>query len=279
MKNMANVIGVTMPRLLYGTAWKKDKTADLVEKAVKLGFRGIDTACQPKHYHEAGVGEAILKLANAGIPRKDLYIQTKFTPLNGQDPFNVPYNKKAPLSDQVAESFEVSKKNLGVSYIDGLILHSPLENMDQLMEVWQAMEEIHQQGGTKLIGISNCYDVQLLQQLYEAATIKPTILQNRFYADTNYDNELRTFCIEQKMMYQSFWTLTANPHILSSKAVQEAARSLSKTAPQILFRTLVDLGIVPLTGTSSEQHMKEDLDILNFTLPKSVTQEVASLFT
>ncbi len=279
MKNMANVTGVAMPRLLYGTAWKKDRTADLVVKAVKQGFRGIDTACQPKHYNEAGVGEAISKLASAGIPRKDLYIQTKFTPLNGQDPFNIPYNKKASLNEQVVESFEISKKNLGVSYIDGLILHSPLENMDQLMVVWQAMEEIHKQGGTKLIGISNCYDVQLLQQLYEAATIKPTILQNRFYEDTHYDSELRTFCIEQKMIYQSFWTLTANPHILSSKAVQEASQAYQKTAPQILFRTLVDLGMVPLTGTSSEQHMKEDLDIFNFTLPESVTQEIASLFT
>ena len=90
-----NLSGVAMPCLLYGTAWKKDKTADLVTRAVKYGFRGIDTACQPKHYNEAGVGEAIQRLTSEGITRKDLYIQTKFTPLNGQDPLNIPYDRRA----------------------------------------------------------------------------------------------------------------------------------------------------------------------------------------
>ena len=215
MKNI-NLSGVEMPCLLYGTAWKKDKTAHLVIKAVKYGFRGVDTACQPKHYNEAGVGEAIQRLISEGITRKDLYIQTKFTPLNGQDPLNIPYDRRAPLSEQVAQSFVVSKKNLCTSYVDGLILHSPLENMDRLMIVWQAMEQIYHQAETKQIGISNCYDLGMLKQLYEAAVIKPAVLQNRFYRDTGYDNEIRKWCQEHKIIYQSFWTLTANPQILSS---------------------------------------------------------------
>jgi len=279
MKNITDLSGVTMPCLLYGTAWKKDKTADLVTTAVKYGFRGIDTACQPKHYNEAGVGEAIQRLTNEGINRKDLYIQTKFSPLNGQDPLNIPYNRKAPLNEQVAQSFEVSKKNLGVSYVDGLILHSPLENINQSMIVWQAMEQIYNQGGTKLIGISNCYDLEMLKQLYKASFIKPAVVQNRFYQDTDYDNMLRKWCQEQKIIYQSFWTLTANPQILSSETVQKAAQTHQKTASQIFFRVLVEIGIVPLTGTCSEKHMQEDLEIFNFNLPQPVIQEVASLFT
>lgn len=268
-----------MPCMLYGTAWKKDKTADLVTAAVKYGFRGIDTACQPKHYNEAGVGEAIQRLTNEGITRKELYIQTKFTPVNGQDPFNIPYDRKAPLSEQVAQSFEVSLKNLGVSFLDGLILHSPLENIDRTMIAWQAMEQIYQKGGTKRIGISNCYDLQTLKQLYEASSIKPTILQNRFYQDTNYDSEIRKWCNDRNIIYQSFWTLTANPQILSSGTVQKAADKYQKTAEQIFFRVLVDIGIVPLTGTCSDKHMKEDLEIVNFDLPETVIQEITSLFT
>ena len=279
MKNMAHLPGVVVPRLLYGTAWKKDKTADLVTQAVKYGFRGIDTACQPKHYNEAGVGEAIQRLIIEGINRKDLYIQTKFTPVNGQDPLNIPYNGRAPLSEQVAQSFEVSKKNLCVSYVDGLILHSPLENMDRSMIVWQAMEQIYHQGETKQIGISNCYDLEMLKQLYEAAFIKPTVLQNRFYQDTGYDREIRKWCQEQKIIYQSFWTLTANPQILASETVQKAAQTYQKTRAQIFFRVLVDIGIVPLTGTCSDKHMKEDLEIFNFDLPIPVVKEIASLFT
>lgn len=275
---MMSSSGIAMPCLLYGTAWKKDRTADLVTKAVKYGFRGIDTACQPKHYNEAGVGEAIQRLAREDIYRNELYIQTKFTPINGQDPLNIPYDRNAPLNEQVAQSFEASQKNLGVNDVDSLILHSPLENIHQTMIAWQAMEHIHKHGGTKYIGISNCYDLEILKQLYEAAFVKPSILQNRFYQDTDYDNEIRKWCREKKIIYQSFWTLTANPQILSSKAVQQAAQVYQKTAAQIFFRVLVEMGVVPLTGTCSDKHMKEDLEIFNFNLPKTVIQEIILLF-
>jgi diketogulonate reductase-like aldo/keto reductase len=278
MKKITKLLGVAIPCLLYGTAWKKDKTADLVTTAIKSGFKGIDTACQPKHYNEAGVGEAIQRLASEGITRKELCIQIKFTPLNGQDPFNVPYDREAPLSEQVAQSFEVSKKNLGVTYVDGLILHSPLENIDQSMMVWEAMEQIYKKGETKQIGISNFYDLEMLKQLYKAAFIKPAILQNRFYQETGYDNEICKWCQEKKIIYQSFWTLTANPQILSSEILQRVAQTYQKTVAQIFFRVLVDIGIVPLTGTCSEEHMKEDLEVFNFVLPITVTHEIASLF-
>ena len=79
-----------MPSMIYGTAWKKDQTARLLLEALKAGFKGIDTACQPKHYCEALVGDA---LNLSGIDRSELYIQTKFTPLAGQDPSAIPYDK------------------------------------------------------------------------------------------------------------------------------------------------------------------------------------------
>lgn len=268
-----------MPHMIYGTAWKKEKTADLVTKAVKYGFRAIDTACQPRHYHEVGVGEALKRLMEEGFNRQDLFIQTKFTPINGQDPFNIPYDKNAPLSDQVAQSFEASKKNLGVSYIDSLLIHSPLESIGQTLIAWKAMESIHHRGEVKQIGLSNCYDLEALKMLYEAATVKPTILQNRFYVDTGYDGEIRKWCKEQKVVYQSFWTLTASPQILSSELVQKAAETHQKTAPQIVFRVLIDIGVVPLTGTTSDQHMKEDLAVSNFNLPKDLVDEIALLFS
>lgn len=75
-----------MPPLIYGTAWKKERTADLVIQAIKAGFCGIDTACQPKHYNESLVGEALVKLGKHNISRDSLFLQTKFTPLSGQDP-------------------------------------------------------------------------------------------------------------------------------------------------------------------------------------------------
>jgi diketogulonate reductase-like aldo/keto reductase len=135
-----------MPRIIYGTAWKKDRTADLVVKAVQAGFRGIDTACQPKHYNEALVGEAFMRLKNQGIEREALFLQTKFTPLSGQDPRQVPYDKNSPVELQVAQSFETSKKNLQTEYVESLILHSPLVPHALLMKVWRAMEKIQKTG-------------------------------------------------------------------------------------------------------------------------------------
>src|SRR5580692_10905455 len=135
---------VRSPRILYGTAWKKDDTESLVRKAIQQGFRGIDTACQPKHYHEAGVGAAVSALtddrvSNDGLARQDLYLQTKFTSLSGQDPTRIPYDPKAPLAEQVRQSFAVSLRNLATDYLDCLILHSPLPNARQNLEVWQTM--------------------------------------------------------------------------------------------------------------------------------------------
>ncbi|HEX4938173.1 MAG TPA: aldo/keto reductase, partial [Candidatus Kapabacteria bacterium] len=155
--------GVAVPRILYGTAWKKERTTALVLQAFRAGFRGIDTACQPKHYDEAGVGGALRQLQTQGIRRGDYYLQTKFTPLSGQDPERVPYDPSAPLADQVAQSFAASCRNLHTDQLDGLILHSPLPTAAQTLTAWRAMEQIQQQGGTRQLGISNCYDLRVLQ--------------------------------------------------------------------------------------------------------------------
>lgn len=74
-------LGLKMPKMIYGTAWKKERTRTLVEPALHSGFRGVDTACQPKHYSEALVGEALLNMQREGIKREDVFIQTKFTPV------------------------------------------------------------------------------------------------------------------------------------------------------------------------------------------------------
>src|SRR5580693_7114912 len=93
-----------VPDFLYGTAWKEDRTAALVELALRAGFRGIDTANQRRHYHEAGVGEGLAAVYRAGVvTRADLFLQTKFTYRPGQD-HRLPYDPAASLSVQVAQS-------------------------------------------------------------------------------------------------------------------------------------------------------------------------------
>jgi diketogulonate reductase-like aldo/keto reductase len=281
MKNLewfTTSANVRMPKIIYGTAWKKEKTTELVIKAVKMGFRAIDTACQPKHYSESLVGEALQNLKNEGIEREEIFLQTKFTSVNGQDPNNIPYDKNAPLENQVAQSFEKSKKNLNTNYVDSLVLHGPMGSHALNLKVWNAMEKIFKEKEARQLGISNCYDLRVLQDLYKNVDIKPAVVQNRFYNATGYDKELRNWCSQNGIIYQSFWTLTANPEILVSNLFQDIAKRLDKTAPQILFRFLTQIGIAPLTGTNSEKHMKEDLSIFEFELSKNDIDKINNLF-
>ncbi|HEU4616490.1 MAG TPA: aldo/keto reductase [Gammaproteobacteria bacterium] len=269
--------GVAVPRIIYGTAWKKAATEGLVARALRLGFRGVDTACQPKHYDEAGVGRGMAASYDERLQRSNLYVQTKFTPIGGHDPRRVPYDRRAPLAAQLAQSFAASLRNLATDYLDCLLLHSPLGTPEQTAEVWGAMETIYDAGGARQLGISNCYDADYLAELYGFARIKPAVVQNRFYAETGYDRPIRAFCAARGIVYQSFWTLTANPHLLGSREVAELAETHGRTPAQILFRCLSAEGIVPLTGTASEQHMREDLEIFDFDLEEGDRRRVTAL--
>jgi diketogulonate reductase-like aldo/keto reductase len=112
------IAGVQVPRFLYGTAWKEDKTQHLTELALQQGFRGIDTANQRRHYHEAGVGQAIAATINSGlVVREDLFLQTKFTFRRGHD-HRLPYDPAAPVPMQVEQSFASSLEHLGIDVID-----------------------------------------------------------------------------------------------------------------------------------------------------------------
>jgi diketogulonate reductase-like aldo/keto reductase len=257
---------VRTPRIIYGTAWKKSQTARLVEKAIAQGFRGIDTACQPKHYDEAGVGAGVTASLDDALVRTDLYLQTKFTPVSGQDPTRVPYDPSAPLPEQVAQSFAASLRNLQTPYLDCLVLHSPLASPAQTLVVWRAMESLVPGGGVRQLGISNCYELEQLKALYDSAHVKPSVVQNRLYAETGYDREIRAFCRSRRIIYQSFWTLTANPHVLKHGTVAALASKYGRTPEQVLFRHLTQRDVVPLTGTRSAAHMREDLAIFEFEL-------------
>ena len=272
-------MGVPMPLILYGTAWKGGETAQLVRKAVAAGFRGIDTACQPKHYNEAGVGEGIRALLaeGAGLKREDLFLQTKFTPLHGQDLNQpLPYDPNKTVSEMVRQSMDVSKRNLGVEYVDSLVLHSPLPSLHDTLLFWKAMEELKHEGSALQLGVSNCYDLHTFKALLDRTEVKPAVLQNRFYAQSGYDRELRALCAQHGVTYQSFWSLTANPHVVKSAVLEGIAERVAArvqktgedaapwhrggiTPEMVFFRFLRQRGIVPLSGTTNELHMAQDL--------------------
>ena len=253
---------VNIPSFMYGTAWKKDATAYLVQLAVSSGFRAIDTANQLIHYNEALVGEALLALANKGINRETLFLQTKFTSVGGQD-HRTPYDASADITTQVGQSFESSLKHLQTDYVDSYVLHGPYSRAGlgaEDWEVWAAMEEIYKSGRTKRIGISNVSAGQL-QQLCEKADVKPMVVQNRCYAVVGWDKVVREICQANGIIYQGFSLLTANRDVLVQPEIGDIAKRVGTGPAQVIFRFAMQIGMLPLTGTTSEQHMKEDLQV------------------
>src|SRR5437016_2220086 len=184
------------PYFLYGTAWKEDRTAALVELALKSGFRGIDTANQRRHYFEAGVGEGLAAAYRAGVvSRADLFLQTKFTYQPGQD-HRLPYDPTASLSVQVAQSMASSLEHLGTDYVDSYVLHGPSSGYDWTeadAEVWEAMAKERDAGRTRLLGVSNV-SLEHLERMVTTSAEAPEFVQNRCYARLGWDRDVRLFC-------------------------------------------------------------------------------------
>ena len=251
---------VPVPSFMYGTAWKKEATSRLVQSAVASGFTAIDTANQLIHYQEALVGEALQALERKGVKRETLFLQTKFTPVGGQGGHS-PYDPSADLPTQVRQSFDSSLTHLGTAYVDSYVLHAPYSRRGlgpSDWEVWAAMEGIYQSGKTKMIGISNATAGQLIE-LCRQASHKPMVVQNRCFAALGWDMEVREICRANGIIYQGFSLLTANQEVLGDREIHGIAKRLDATPAQIVFRFAMQVGMLPLTGTTSERHMKEDL--------------------
>ncbi|HMU29825.1 MAG TPA: aldo/keto reductase [Nitrospira sp.] len=269
---------VPVPSFMYGTAWKKDATTQLVQQAVAAGFTAIDTANQLIHYQEALVGEALLALAKQGTPRERLFVQTKFTPVNGQD-HRTPYDAQADLTTQVKQSFGSSLAHLHTDYLDSYVLHGPYARRglsDADWEVWGAIESLYAAGTTRMIGISNVSADQL-RLLCERATHKPMVVQNRCYAALGWDRDVREICRAHGIIYQGFSLLTANRDIFSDPDVRTMAAKYGMGLAQLVFRFAMQMGMLPLTGTTNQQHMAEDLRSDQFTISTEDLQRLETV--
>jgi diketogulonate reductase-like aldo/keto reductase len=265
-----------IPDFLYGTAWKEQRTAALTELALRSGFRAIDTANQRRHYFEAGVGQGIGAAISAGVvARADLFLQTKFTYVNGQDD-RLPYDPATALSTQVAQSLASSLEHLGVDRVDSFVLHGPASGYgwtDADAEVWAAMLKERDAGRTRLLGVSNVSSRHLEQMDAEL----PAFVQNRCFARLGWDRAVRQFCAERNIVYQGFSLLTANVEVVRHPLVADLAARAGVTPAQIVFRFARSIGILPLTGTSSAEHMKQDLASLSLPLASDAVQALESL--
>ncbi len=268
-----------LPRFVYGTAWKEQDTERLTRLALECGFRAIDTANQRRHYYESGVGEAIADAIDSGlVERDDLFMQTKFTFASSQD-HRTPYDVDASHTRQVEQSFESSLDHLGIETIDSYVLHGPSSRSgltDADREVWRAMEGLLASGRVEQIGVSNVSPEQF-EALIDWADHPPSAVQNRCFARTGWGMRTREICDARDITYQGFSLLTANERALRSTPIQSIADRHDRTIPQIVFRFALQLGITPLTGTTSEEHMHDDLDVFHFELDADEVKTIETI--
>jgi len=268
-----------VPDFLYGTAWKEDRTPALTELALRTGFRGIDTANQRRHYFEAGVGQGLAAAYRAGVvTRDDLFLQTKFTYRGGQD-HRLPYDPSADLSTQVAQSMASSLEHLGTDHVDSYVLHGPASGhgwTDDDAEVWEAMVKERAAGRARLLGVSNV-SLRHLAQMAAAGGEAPAFVQNRCFARLGWDRAVRAFCGERSIVYQGFSLLTANPEVLHHPLVARIAARVTATPAQVVFRFARAVGMLPLTGTSDPEHMKQDLASRDLALSGEEVRAIESL--
>ena len=267
-----------LPKIIYGTAWKKDATAGLVRAAAAAGFRAFDTANQKKHYREDFSGDALNGLMGDGLRREELFLQSKYTDAAGQD-HRLPYDPRADYATQVRVSFENTLAHFRTEYLDSFLVHGPLSAAgltDEDWEIWGAMEALKEEKRARSIGVSNV-GLPHIRGLWERAKLKPAVVQNRCYASRGWDREVREYCLANGIVYQGFSLLTANPQVVADVHVGAIARRRNVTPEQVVFAFARRIGILPLTGTTDERHMKEDLASVELELSAADVETISAL--
>jgi diketogulonate reductase-like aldo/keto reductase len=191
----------------------------------------------------------------------------------------LPYDPAASLADQVRQSLASSLEHLGTDHVDSFVLHGPASGYgwtDADAEVWDAMRRERDAGRTRLLGVSNVA-LEHLEQMEAGHADLPAFVQNRCFAHLGWDREVRRFCTEHKIVYQGFSLLTANPEVMQHPPFIELAAKLNATPAQVVFAFAKAVGVLPLTGTSSAEHMKQDLGSLQLTLPPEIARAIESI--
>jgi diketogulonate reductase-like aldo/keto reductase len=211
------------------------------------------------------------------VTRAELFLQTKFTYRQGQDE-RLPYDAGAPLSTQVCQSMESSLEHLGTSYVDSYVLHGPssgFEWSDADTEVWGAMLRQRDAGKTRLLGVSNV-SLEHLQGMAAGNLEAPAFVQNRCFARFGWDREIRRYCLERGIVYQGFSLLTANRGVLQDALITGIAAREGCAPAQVVFAFAAAVGMLPLTGTSDPQHMRQDLESFRISIS---AQELSAIET
>lgn len=241
--------GVKIPKLALGTWFISDDTvADAVRKAVKIGYRHIDTA--QAYENERGVGEGI---RTCGVSREELFVTTKLA-------------AEAKTYDEASMAITGSLEKLGLDYIDLMLIHSPQpwndfrggDYSEGNREAWRALEDAYKGGKIRAIGVSN-FKEQDVENILSSCTVAPMVNQLLVHIG-NTPLELMEYCKEKQILVEAY-SPVAHGEILKSPEVAEMAEKYKVTVPQLCIRYDLQLGTVPIPKTANPAHMKDNADV------------------
>ncbi|MCR5692460.1 MAG: aldo/keto reductase [Bacilli bacterium] len=245
--------GIKMPTLGIGTFLISPPDAyNGVKEALKMGYRHIDTANM--YGNERAVGRAI---KDSGIPRDEIFLATKIWPTEYHNP-NI-----------VEETLE----RLGVDYVDLLYVHQPAGDWKAC---YKMIEKAYKEGKTKAIGISNM-EGHWLDELYEIAEIKPQVIQVECHPYFPQE-ELREQIKKDDIKIVSWFPLGhGDPTLLNQKVIGEIAKKHGVSNAQVLLRWQLDMGFTVIPGSKNVDHIKDNYEILFFSLDKEDMEKIATL--
>ncbi|MGV9508290.1 aldo/keto reductase [Streptomyces tendae] len=241
--------GVEIPKLGLGTWFiDDDKAAEAVRAAVRIGYRNIDTA--QAYGNERGVGEGV---RTSGVPREELFVSTKLA-------------AEIKDYDQALAAIDGSLEKLGLDRIDLMLIHSP-QPWDDFRggdyaqgnrAAWRALEEAHQAGKIRAIGVSN-FQQHDVENIIEGATVVPHVNQLLVHAG-NTPAELLAFCESRQILVEAYSPI-AHGAILENAEVRAMAERYGVSVPQLCIRYTLQLGTVSLPKTANPEHMRSNADV------------------
>jgi 2,5-diketo-D-gluconate reductase A len=228
-----------------------------ISNGIASGYRLLDTALNYKN--EGEVGEAV---RGSGLNRGELFVATK---LPGRH-----HGYQETLS-----SFEESRRNLGLDYVDLYLIHWPLPRVGKYLDSWKAMIELRDRGDIRSIGVSN-FPPRLLQELIDETGVAPAVNQVELHPYFP-QAELRGFHAKHGIVTESWSPLARKRDVASEPVVQDVAAAHSVTPMQAVLRWHIQLGALPIPKSADADRQRTNLDVFGFTLTQDEVDAISAL--
>jgi 2,5-diketo-D-gluconate reductase A len=252
--------GRMIPQIGLGTWPLKDDDAPAVMvTAIEAGYRHIDTAF--RYGNQIGVGQGI---RDSGIAREELFITSK---LDGE----------FQGDDKAVAGIDACLRQLGMEYVDLLLIHWPMPERNQFISTWQTFERLQASGKVRSIGVSN-FKPAHLDHLHAHTRVVPATNQIQLSPRITrtdhvaYDNA-------HGIVTVSWSPLGQGSDLLKDPVLARIAAHHGKTPAQVVLRWNIELGLVPIPKSSNKQRIAENIDIFDFALSAAEVAALSALDT